>query len=316
MLFLLKILFSFIFLNYAYIFIGGILMNNKDYTRLSIELHLFFDRIMKEHSLFIEASAVDNEIKNIANNFKNIFDDILNKIVDLSDNGITNNYLKANIIVTDNTLAAEEITSTLTNINILKNTTIKELQLKSGSKNININDIAKINEQTLLIVEDLIKFKQNILDKVLKGETYTFSYPLLIDHMIEEAKMYHDLLLKVQNKETVLSNFVFEQDMFWNTIMKEHAMFLRGLLDPTEQKLINEANNYAIIYNNIINNTDLSKLTSESIIRTDMFKKFNEEIYKGITDNKIKSIILPLLVDHMTREANYFLKILNNYNSL
>ena len=31
-------------------------MNNNEYIRLSLELHLFFDRIMKEHSLFLETS--------------------------------------------------------------------------------------------------------------------------------------------------------------------------------------------------------------------------------------------------------------------
>lgn len=29
-------------------------MNWKEYIRLSLELHLFFDRIMKEHSFFLE----------------------------------------------------------------------------------------------------------------------------------------------------------------------------------------------------------------------------------------------------------------------
>ncbi len=29
-------------------------MNQTDYVRLSLELHLFFDRIMKEHSFFLE----------------------------------------------------------------------------------------------------------------------------------------------------------------------------------------------------------------------------------------------------------------------
>ena len=34
-------------------------MNNNDYIRNSLELHLFFDRIMKEHSLFLESAFTE-----------------------------------------------------------------------------------------------------------------------------------------------------------------------------------------------------------------------------------------------------------------
>ena len=34
-------------------------MNQTDYVRLSLELHLFFDRIMKEHSFFLETAFTD-----------------------------------------------------------------------------------------------------------------------------------------------------------------------------------------------------------------------------------------------------------------
>ena len=40
-------------------------MNNSEYIRLSLELHLFFDRIMKEHSFFLEVAFLekDNNLK-------------------------------------------------------------------------------------------------------------------------------------------------------------------------------------------------------------------------------------------------------------
>ena len=34
-------------------------MNRKEYIRLSLELHLFFDRIMKEHSFFLETGFTE-----------------------------------------------------------------------------------------------------------------------------------------------------------------------------------------------------------------------------------------------------------------
>lgn len=50
-------------------------MNNNEYIRLSLELHLFFDRIMKEHSFFLEASFTEknNNLKKVAKGFQESF---------------------------------------------------------------------------------------------------------------------------------------------------------------------------------------------------------------------------------------------------
>ena len=57
-------------------------MNYKEYVDMSLELHLFFDCIMKEHSFFIEISFTEKnkEEKRIANNFQKFFSNILEKV--------------------------------------------------------------------------------------------------------------------------------------------------------------------------------------------------------------------------------------------
>ena len=85
-------------------------MNYEEYINLSLELHLFFDRIMKEHSFFLEMGFTEknNEDKKIANNFQRAFSDILNKIIYLADGKVSNNLLTSGEIVTSNTLEAEK----------------------------------------------------------------------------------------------------------------------------------------------------------------------------------------------------------------
>jgi hypothetical protein len=85
-------------------------MNYKEYINLSLELHLFFDRIMKEHSFFLEMGFTEknNEDKKIANNFQRAFSDILNKVIYLADGKVSNNLLTSDEIVTNNTLEAEK----------------------------------------------------------------------------------------------------------------------------------------------------------------------------------------------------------------
>ena len=103
-------------------------MSNSEYVRLSLELHLFFDRIMKEHSFFLEAAFTekDNNLKPIARNFQTSFSDILNKVIELADGNVTNSLLSSNEIITQNTLEAETKTSNLSGIPINTSITGRE----------------------------------------------------------------------------------------------------------------------------------------------------------------------------------------------
>ena len=292
-------------------------MNQNEYIRLSLELHLFFDRIMKEHSLFLEASFMekDRELKRIANDFQRFFSRILDDVTTLANGNISSSFMESLEMVTSNTLDAENKTSKLSGIDIDTNITVKELNLKSGNINLDLLDnISAINKRTLMMVSNLISFKEDVLNRVLSCELYTTNYPLLITHITNEAKMYYNLLTKIENREVFTDRYIYEQELFWNNIMKEHAEFIRGLLDPSEVELMKTSNQFAIDYNNIIRNytNNPAVLTNVSLNETLNFKKFKVAGEEGILNCKIKSIIIPLLADHVVREANHFIRILRS----
>lgn len=294
-------------------------MNQKEYIRLSLELHLFFDRIMKEHSLFLEAAFMekDNHLKRIANDFQKIFSNTLEKAITLADGHLNLNLLQANELVTPNTLDAETTTSNLTGIPIPTNLTIKQLNLKNGPLTPNpqlLDAISDLNKKTLPVIQNLIHFKNDILTQVLACQLYTTNYPLLITHIMNEAKMYHQLLTKIEANEPFTEKYLYEQEIFWNTIMKEHAEFIRGLLDPSEQQLILTADQFAGEYQKILNNSssNLNYLTNISLKETITFRDFKMAGEEGILNCRIKSLIIPLLADHVVREANHFIRLLKN----
>lgn len=296
-------------------------MNNKDYIKNSLELHLFFDRIMKEHSFFLETAFTekDNELKKIANNFQKTFSDILENVINLANDNVSADFLASNEIVTRNTLDAENKTSVLSGIDIRTNITLRELNLRSGNINVNeqlVSRISNINRQTLPVIQNLINFKNNVLNNVLSCKMYTTNYPLLILHIMNEAKMFYELLDKVERRQPFTNQYLYQQELFWNNIMKEHAQFIRGLLDPTEKDLILTANKYAEEYDKIIRTLGSNPKTSptDSLNETLNFKNFKLAGLEGILNCKIKSIIIPLLADHVLREANHFIRILKNFN--
>lgn len=296
-------------------------MNQKDYISSSLELHLFFARIMKEQSIFLEAAFTEknNDLKKVAREFQKKFSNILNETVNLSDGIISQEVLNSNEIITNNTMESENKTIDLSGITIDTNITLKQSQLKSGNLNVNqqlINNISNINKKTLPIIENLIYFKNDILNKVLSCKMYTTNYPLLITHIMNEAKMYHNLLNKIENREPLTKKYLYEQELFWNNIMKEHAEFIRGLLDPSEKELISTSDKFAKEYEKIMNNcsNNLSSLRKKSLEETIKFRDFKVAGEEGILNCKIKSIIIPLLSDHVVREANHFIRILRKFN--
>lgn len=90
-------------------------------------------------------------------------------------------------------------------------------------------------------------------------------------------------------------------------------MFIRGLLDPSEEELFNTADGFAKDYAKLLNvsrNAHDKTLANESLQETIKFRDFKEAGTKGIEQCKIRSIILPLLADHVLREANHYIRLL------
>ena len=102
-------------------------------------------------------------------------------------------------------------------------------------------------------------------------------------------------------------------ECFWNQIMMEHALFIRGLLDPSEAELIRSADGFAKDYSKLLescNNAHLKTLPVSSLDETIKFRDFKTAGTKGIQQCKIRSVILPLLADHVLREANHYIRLL------
>ncbi len=104
--------------------------------------------------------------------------------------------------------------------------------------------------------------------------------------------------------------------------MMEHALFIRRLLDPSENALIEASNNFANDYTYLINKSrnmiykTIASITNETLNKTLEFKDFKVIGTKGSDKCQIKSIFLPLLADHVLRESNHYIRLLQNYKHM
>ncbi|QBE97873.1 hypothetical protein PMF13cell1_03436 [Blautia producta] len=295
----------------------------KDYAVISLELHLFFIRIMKEHSLFLEAGfqIKDSACIKKAGWFREQFEAVLEEVVQLSDGLVGCEVLKSQEMVTDFTRISEKKTSQLTGIPINTRITVREEKLTAGngcsSRETRIQ-VKRVNQKALRLLNGLIEFKEEVLADTEACRLFTANYPLLIKHIIREAKLYRSFLLELERRGTISAKSMRETELFWNQIMMEHALFIRGLLDPSEEELIAAADGFAGDYKKLLcearnkNNRTMGELTRKTLQETEKYRDFKKSGTKGINDCEISSIILPLLADHVLREANHYLRILES----
>lgn len=300
----------------------------KDYVATSLELHLFFARIMKEHSFFMEIgfTKVDVDCAKEARKFKEAFENLLLMVVECSKGIVDSDVLQSGEILTEYTFGSEKKTSELTGACIDQRITKLESDLVQNClrerRTIDqciLKKVRELNQWALQLVSNLIDFKKWVLNQVLTCNMYTVNYPLLLEHIIREAELYEKYIKDLESDCGKEQESIQEVELFWNQIMMEHALFIRGLLDPTEYELINTADDFANEYGRLIMDArDMNERTIYSVTNTIKeetvkYRNFKEAGAKGINECKIRSLIVPLLADHVLREANHYLRILSQF---
>lgn len=304
---------------------GGIfLLTRPEFIKKSLEINLFFLRIMKEHLIFIIASlpSINEELIRESEILQRSLEMLLNEVVDLANGAISQGVLDADIIFTPYTLDAEEATSRLTGIPIDTNITRREMDL--------VNDpnfdytlmlerqLENINCRARNLTEEVIDLKMRLLNLVLECMVYSTSYPSLIGHITEEAEKYIELLDALMDKEFPKETLC-EVLNFWNEVMGEHAEFINGMLDPSERELKSEAARFTKTFEMLredCNRCSRNRILDRSFKATKDIIEYKTAATVGLLECEILSIIPPLLSDHVLREANYYLKILRELKNL
>ncbi|MDD7794207.1 DUF2935 domain-containing protein [Clostridium sp. 'White wine YQ'] len=369
------------------------MISSSKFINQSLELHLFFGRIMKEHALFLQLSFTPKDVEYMkhADMFRRRFDKLFSEVLRMSSGVIRPEVMKSGELVTPFTLKAEMATQYFTGVDIATELTQIELGqradiLKSANYNqssgmlnqnmmqhsmmqpdmtmqqgemgeqntemqpgmemqqnkmmqpgmemgqnqdINMGGAAQerrvfiLNQTALDLLEEFAGFKADVLGNIKACKMVTTNiYPTMLQHLIHEAQNYYKMIQKLQSRQDVdLEQEAYEEESTWNHLMEEHAKFIRGLLDPSEDDLIKKANEFADEFEELTkaakdamdNVMPLDDVTNESIEATTELRDFKAQGTQGILECKIKSLILPLLSDHVLREANHYLRLLDKY---
>lgn len=167
--------------------------------------------------------------------------------------------------------------------------------------NQNPNDIELMN--TVLPLLKMQRESQiRALQSLDEGKWIGWIFPLFINHTTLELDYFTDKLngIKYSPQDEVL---------FWNRINSEHAAFAAHLLDPAERNLFLKADILSQKFN------EIPKSEKEMMIRLSL--KASEELDKfnktARSEGKnVKSIIHPVLLDHVIREGERSIQTLKD----
>ncbi len=301
------------------------MLTRAEYIRMSLESHLFWARIMKEHLIFMEAGFVSKDVNLIqqAKLLKNASTALLADAVNLANGVVSADSIAAQEFVTNNTLPAEEKTQQLSGIPINTSITCAEMALRGNLGFVDVPGLARavssLNQRGIVLSAQIAEFKRLVRDSVLSCTLFTWNFPLLLDHIRREALMYNANLIKFQRGENPHDPVMAAQlEAFWNRLMEEHALFIRNYLDPTEEELFETAQAFAARFDELTEEAEaaaagqdqINVITQRSLDATRSIRDFKKTGTEGILMCTIKGLIAPLLADHVTREANHYIRML------
>lgn len=297
----------------------------QDYIVDSLELHLFFARIMKEHAFFLKVGFLppNADLAREGECLLRKFEGLLSHAIALSDCVVRQCVLDSGEIVTEFTDCAERKTQRFTGTFLNRNLTARAMRLKGCSCGAEtcasqalMQQVRQLNQDGLQLVNSIIAFKERILCRVNSCNMFTVNYPLLIEHILREARLYRAHLMRLEGMGDCNCQELRDSELFWDQIMMEHAMFIRGLLDPSEGALIDTADGFAKDYQRLLETcaaaNDKVMRSGNALALTQKFRDFKRAGVEGIEACKIRSIILPLLADHVLREANHYIRLLES----
>ena len=295
-------------------------MTQERYVVLSLELHMFFGRIMMEHMMFLEARLMPetSELPKMAKEYKEQFENVLHNAVILGDGIVSEEVLSSGEMITAYTYAAEQLTNYFTNIGINQDITMLQEKLR-GAQNPKITpalvaQVRKLNEIADLLIQTMIDFKYKVLADLQACRVFVAEYPIFIKNMLNETIDY-------SNRFTALKSgneYYDKQDvlLFWKQGMLEHVVSYRNMFDPTEREMIAISDGFMHRYTNLMRETRMGDDVLTPHILAAMLKEatdyrdFSEVVVKKIVACEMQSAIFPQMADHSLREMNYFVRLL------
>ena len=178
--------------------------------------------------------------------------------------------------------------------------------------------------EVIHFVRRLISFKQMLLDNLLACKITLHLPPSLLDHMVREAEEFLATITRLlQGTPLTGAALAINESELWIPDGSGHAALIRSNVDPQEEDVFESAHHWKTEFDKLTlalqelktklrsgvrwvpSLERLMELTATQFV---LFRQYLVHLEEMISECRVLGDLKPLFMDHMAREATYFLQ--------
>ena len=250
--------------------------------------------------------------------------DIINEAIVLMDKELASKVLESDVYITPYTKELDLLTQKLFNISLLIQID-KDIQILKSRETVSFNEdyikkIDDLNNKSIGLINDFKDFCQEIKIKLDSQELFSYLYPDFFNYMYDEISVYGRDIERIMSKKDYTEFYLNEFTYYFNELLRESALYIRGFLDTVDQDIFDMASFYVNAFANLTekylkkSNTNANlNLETERLVTN--YKKFISETIEKLLKSKIYFITPPITLDNFLTNVNVYLYILKYVRS-
>ena len=297
------------------------MLDNKEIFQESLVNHLYFASSIRSFCISIGLTFFKNNQDYIDRAIKLGYraTDIINETISLMDKEIADEVIKNDVYITPYSKDVALLTEKLFGIDLMiaidKD---KEILKTRGLVNYDNNIMKKVDElnnKALILINDFKSFCNEIKGKIDNQELFSYLYPDFFKYMYDEISVYGRDIERILSKKDYTDFYLGEFSYYFNELLRESALYIRGFLDTKEQNVFDMASFYVNAFANLTEkylknkdfNTNLS-LETEKLVEN--YKDFVSNNIEKLLKAEIYFITPPVTLDNFLTNINVYLFIL------
>ena len=297
------------------------MLNNEDIFLQSLVNHIYFAGSIRSFCSTIGLTFFKNNDeyidRAIALGYRAA--DIINKTILLMNKEIATAVVENDVYITPYTKDLDLLTQSLFEISLVIQVD-KDLQILGDRGDVIFDDeimtkIDNLNQEAMTLINDFKAFCQEIKMKIDGGEVFSYLYPDFFNYMYDEISVYGRDIERILNKKDYTDFYLSEYTYYFNELLRESALYIRGFLDTSDQDIFDMASYYINAFANLtekyLKNTDTNiNLSIEAEKLVINYQKFVTGVIDKLLKAKIYFITPPITLDNFLTNINVYLFIL------
>ena len=242
--------------------------------------------------------------------------DIINKALLYLDKNLAKIILDNDVYITKYTKELDLLTEKLFDISLIIGVD-KDIEILKNRDTVNydnvIGKIELLNNESLLLINDFKEYCSEVKTKIDNGELFSYLYPDFFNYMYDEISVYGRDIERIISKKDYTKFYLEEYVYYFNELLRESALYIRGFLDTREQDIFDMASYYINAFANLTekylkNKDDSLNIETENLVTR--YKEFIESIIEKLLKKEIYFITPPITLDNFLTNVNVYLYII------